>query len=204
MKLSKLIITSLIASSLFTSAALNAAGNTSPKKQYSKTTYAKSDRRQAPVVRTKEYVVPGSVAIGIAKQHGYRFPSRTQKTRVFWRNGKRRVYRRKGTCKFMGMHWQVNAKESCPIVGFKAPRNKSKCETLRKGWKIKEIKLQGSYVWSERPVNTNKPIFTATSKNASSKTKTVTIKTVTLIGPEGPFNKFEEAFNHCSQSNYQP
>ncbi len=204
MNITRLIVTGVITASLLTSTILNAAGNSSPKKQYSKTTYSKSDRRQAPVARTKEYVVPGSAAIGIAKQHGYLFPSRAAKTRVFRRNGKTRRYRTKGTCKFMGMHWQVDAGKECPIMGFVAPRSKPKCKVLRKGWKIKEIKLQGSYVWSERPVNTSEPLFTATSKNASSKVKAVTIKTVTLIGPEGPFNKFEEAFNHCSQSNYQP
>ncbi len=204
MNITRLIVTGVITASLFTSTILNAAGNSSPKKQYSKTTYSKSDRRQAPVVRTKEYVVPGSIAIGIAKQHGYRFPSRAGKTKAFWRLGKRRIFRKTGTCKFVGMHWEVRAKRICPIMGFVAPRSKSKCKVLRKGWKIKEIKLQGKYVWSERPVNTNQPLFTATSKNDSSAIKIVTIKTVTLIGPEGPFNKFEEAFNHCSQSNYQP
>ncbi len=179
------------------------AGNSYQKTKTLTKPVKTSNSRHTQPVRTKEYTIPGATAIGIAKQHGYLFPSRTSKKRVYIRNGKRRVYRRKGTCKFMGMHWQVDAGKECPIIGFLAPKSKPKCRKLRKGWKVKGIKLQGNYVWSSRPANTSVPFFSATSKNQSSKTKALTIKTVTLIGPEGPFNKFEEAFNHCSDRNYQ-
>lgn len=169
--------------------------NTS-KKQYTQTTYNKSQKRQTVPVRTKEYKVPGAAVLGYAKKHGYQFPSGRGLERI----GKRRYKRSK--CTSMGMHWNIPAEKSCKITGFRT--TKSKCEQLRVGWKVKEVRVKGSFVWNHRPVNVTKPLFVINAYNDSSKAKPVMVEWVVLEGPEGSFNKWQEAFNHCSDPNYQP
>ena len=167
-------------------------------KNASKTPYAKSQKRQNQPVRTKEYKVPGAAAVGYAKKHGYKFPDGTKRIRI----GNR--IKSVKACKFMGMHWQVDSKKTCGIWGFSSPRGKSKCKKLRSGWKIKDMTINGNFVWSIRPVNTTSPTFRIWSENNSTKSKAVSVRYVTLIGPEGPANKWQEAFNHCSDRNYRP
>jgi len=154
---------------------------------------ANTKKGQQPPVQTKEYKVPGSVAISTAKRHGYRFSAWDGK-----RNNKLQEILGDG-CDFKGMHWTIDSKKKCYVNGFNASR---KCMKLRKGWKLKDIRLKGSYVWKTRPSNTERPTFQVESNNQSSAAKIVSIDYITLIGPKGKFNKFEEAFSHCSDPNY--
>jgi hypothetical protein len=147
----------------------------------------------------KQYKVPGPAAISVAKSHGYLF-----------KNGRggmdEKLFKyRYRECKFMGMHWQVSPKRSCKIHGFAAPGSrKAKCSKLRKGWEIKDVRLKGAHVWKRRPVNTSRPLFFAIADNGASSMKPVSIDWVMLEGPDGPNNKWQEAFSHCSDSSYRP
>jgi hypothetical protein len=132
-----------------------------------------------------------------AKRHGYRFPDGKKRVKIRGR------FKSIHTCKFMGMHWQVDSKKTCGIWGFTSPRSKAKCRNLRTGWKIKEMTLNGNFVWTMRPVNTTSPTFKIWAENNSTKAKAITVRNVTLIGPEGPANSWQQAFNHCSDPNYR-
>jgi hypothetical protein len=145
----------------------------------------------------KQYKVPGPAAISVAKQHGYLFKQSRGDEALF-------KYRYR-ECMFMGTHWQVSSQRSCKIYGFAVPKGKTaKCSKLRRGWKIKDVRLKGDFVWRRRPVNTSKPLFSAISDNGTSSMKPISIDWILLEGPDGPNNKWQEAFNHCSDSSYRP
>lgn len=162
--------------------------------------YASTKKGQKVYQQTKEYKVPGPVVISAAKRHGYYFTYSSQSKR---RNKNKLAPK---ACNFVGHHWQIASNKSCTLYGFSEPwkrSNRRKCTSLREGWKIKKIELEGSYVWKSRPSNTTRPKFVVKSENKSSSMKNVSIKSVTLVGPKGKFNKFEEAFSHCSDNSYR-
>ncbi|MES9972573.1 MAG: hypothetical protein ABW092_21265 [Candidatus Thiodiazotropha sp.] len=145
----------------------------------------------------KQYKVPGPAAISVAKQHGYIFKQSRGDENLF-------KYRYR-ECMFMGIHWQVSPKRSCKIYGFAVPKGKTaKCSNLRRGWKIQDVRLKGDFVWRRRPVNTSKPLFSAISDNGTPRMKPISIDWIMLEGPDGPNNKWQEAFSHCSDSSYRP
>jgi len=190
----KLLISllSIISLVMFSSASFSATKGSS-KPTFAKKTYSKSQKQRATTVRTKEYKVPGVAAIGYAKTHGYKFEAFDPTTT-----------NQKGKCKFIGSHWQIGRNENCFIIAFRANHLPAKCKNLRKGWKIKRAEISGNFYWgSSRPVNTAKTQFEFRSDNDSRPTYPVSIRNITLIGPEGPFNKWQEAFNHCTENNYQ-
>ena len=138
-------------------------------------------------VATKTYTVPGSVIVSHAKRHGYEFDAPFQ---TMFSN-----------CEFMGMHWTAPPKQKCTVVGLHS--TKSKCKNLRRGWKIKTMRMSGPASWRTRPVNTTEPFFDLNINNTGTKVKAVQIRDMTLIGPSGPANHWQEAFTHCSQSSYR-
>ena len=177
---------------------INATNKATPKTQYTKQTYKKSTKKKSSPVVTKEYKVPGSAVIGYAKQHGYDFLGILK--------SKGTNAQKKGACKFVGNHWQISRNASCTLDAFMHWGN-VKCRDLRKGWKIKKVEINGSFKWnpnSGMPVNTSKAMIRLNSENKSRPTYPVSIKTITLIGPKGPFNKWQEAYSHCSDPNYRP
>ncbi len=146
------------------------------------------------VTQKKNYKVPGAVAVSTAKRHGYRFYS-VKRTK-----NSRRISSYDKSCEFQGMHWTTKSKKECIITGFSNSR--SKCRSLRNGWRLKEIRLKGNYVWTSRPANTQTPKFRATVTNNSSKAQVLLVDYLILEGPMGPSNSWEDAFSHCSDPNY--
>ena len=140
-----------------------------------------------PVLK-KTYKVPGSTAIGTAKRYGYSFA-------VGMKDAP------KG-CRFIGSHWHIPANSNCEIIGFKS--NKKKCRFLRKGWTIEDIKFNNINI-NDQATNSyylprgNDPLIQLWPRNRTTKAKAVTIKHIVLKGPSGSFNKFKEAFSHCSE-----
>lgn len=136
---------------------------------------------------TKDYRAPGPVAISTAKRHGYRF---TQTVRFSADSEK---------CFHQGSHWSVKPGGTCILKGFVS--SKSRCKSLRSGWKVKDVQFRGlPYVWQLRPENKPQPEFQIKVRNTSSVMKPLTLDYITLSGPEGPFKDFENAFSHCSET----
>jgi len=192
----KIVISVMFIVSLLMAQSISFAANkAAPKTQFTKKTYNKSKKPQPAAPKTKEYKVPGSAVIGYSKQHGYEFygfqlPKKTKPS----------------ACQFMGSHWQIGKNESCRLEAF-LNWGPAKCNQLRKGWKIKNVEIKGDFRWDRsfgRPVNTTKTRIIFKSSNNSRKMYPVSIKFITLVGPEGPFKKWQEAFNHCTDSNYRP
>jgi len=100
-------------------------------------------------------------------------------------------------CEFIGLYWAAPPKSSCAVFGFYS--NKSKCKSLREGWKIKSIELSGPFSWATRPINTAKPFFDIRIVNEGTVQKNVRLRQIDLIGPVGPANHWQEAFSHCSK-----
>lgn len=148
-------------------------------------------------VKTKLYRVPGSAAISVAKQHGYRFFATHSNV----------ISHSKGVCEFSGAVWQVGFNTICKIQGFHS--SIGKCKKLRKGWKMKETTLtlaSGTKIYSRHQTLTNSEyaIFLISLKNNNNKITSShnMINTITLEGPEGGHDKWKEAYSHCSDSSY--
>jgi hypothetical protein len=143
-------------------------------------------------IELKEYRVPGPVAVSTAKKHGYEFFVRYAP--LLMTPG----------CVAYGHSFQVLPHRTCVIDGF-IPKNRQKtqCIVLRHGWKVKEIIINNFDSWDLRPENTNDPWFSVRKQNNQAQTNAVvTIETVVLEGPDGPFKSFENAFSHCSDPDY--
>lgn len=66
-------------------------------------------------------------------------------------------------------------------------------QKLAPGWKLKSVRLGGSYVWDRRPqLGTNDPSFRVKATSSSRTTGAVRIRSLTLSGPYGA--KAEDAF----------
>lgn len=142
-------------------------------------------------VKKQIYKIPGTIAISVAKKHGYIFKVSMSSVP-------------KG-CKFRGSHWEIPVGVYCNILGFQS--NIKRCAKLRSGWKLKEITFKGGLNGSAArwPRETPYPDFELGPSNAApnaAKRKAIQIDQLTLEGPEGNFNKFEEAFSHCSDPCY--
>ncbi len=144
-------------------------------------------------IKTKEYKVPGVMLIAAAKRHGYYFDVGSD-------------YKQRG-CRFMGMHWYLPAGVgACEIIGFAS--NIPKCKLLRKGWTIGGLKLTN---FDKKYQETNSyalpggpdPLILLWPRGTK-KAVSIILKSAILVGPEGPFNKFEEAFSHCDDASYRP
>ncbi|OJF68370.1 hypothetical protein BK026_05970 [Alteromonas sp. V450] len=133
-----------------------------------------------------EYVVPGNVAIAAAKRYGFEFDASNPMNAAMRAN-----------CKQEGYHW--TAKENwCFLTGF-YHSGPGRCKILKEGWTIKEIVLSGGPVtWEVRPRNSNYPFFRVKTMANGKRVNTYTIKQVKMMGPEGPFKSFEEAFKRCA------
>ncbi len=197
MKHTKIITALLFIVTLLMFTSMSVAAVKKPSKTtFTKKTYTKSHKQRTQPVRTKEYRVPGPSAISYAKRHGYTFPEGKRRVEI-----KKRRFRLE-RCKFMGMHWQVDPNTKCYIWGFST--SKEKCKNLRKGWKMKQMQISGNFVWTNRPANNTNPDFQIFAENNGATAKAISIRRITLIGPEGPANKWQEAFDHCSDPSYRP
>ena len=209
----KLLTIIMVTSSFFISTLETSAENkAAPKTQYTKTTYSKSKRRQAPVPQTKEYKVLGLHAWSEAKKNGFSFfPQSTsgQKTGVGEYgiskskppNNRRGKYksRKNGSHMVGGVNMILYHQK---IFGFD---HKSYArfylfygKTLKQGWTVKEVKFSGSYAWDRRykfKTGTKNIATAIVLKNAAQQTGSTNamLKEIILVGPKT--GRWQDAFD---------
>ena len=172
------------------------AGSPSISKEIEKSTNASSALSKplkSRSIKKKVYRVPGHLIIQKAARHGYKFTTNNKGSQ--------------NSCSFTGKHWEIPVGAQCNILGFQS--KVKRCELLRKGWVLKNIILKGATTGGRNrlPRNSLSPKFDIRISNFqtnATQSKVVQIHQLTLEGPEGNFNKYEEAFSHCSDPRYIP
>jgi len=161
-------------------------------KSYPKASSSLSNSLTKRAVKKKIYNIPGSAVIQTAIKHGYKFTVKNNRSLK--------------TCSFKNNRWEIPVGAQCNILAFQSKIKR--CAMLRKGWVLKKVSVKGGVIkrWNELPKNSPNPSFNISLSNShpnASRPKMIQIEQITLEGPEGKFNKYEEAFSHCSDLRYQ-